>query len=115
MPETPLHVHRLFDSIRRFLKQFESSREEHVDQNRHTVKSSWELTIRAEEDELDGGWIAMCEQMPGTWSQGETEDEAIENLLEAVAGVLQVMALDAAPETEIVDDRKYSTRHLVAS
>jgi hypothetical protein len=41
-----------------------------------------------ERDELDGGWIAVSVDLPGCMSQGETEAEALENLADAVDGVL---------------------------
>lgn len=31
-------------------------------------------------DELDGGWVADCIDLPGCLSQGETQAEALENL-----------------------------------
>jgi predicted RNase H-like HicB family nuclease len=44
--------------------------------------------IEVERDEVDGGWIAECISLPGCMSQGETEVEALENLADALAGVL---------------------------
>lgn len=39
-------------------------------------------------DELDGGWVAECINLPGCMSQGDTEEEALENLMDAMGGVL---------------------------
>jgi predicted RNase H-like HicB family nuclease len=44
--------------------------------------------MKVERDEVDGGWIAECISLPGCMSQGETEEEALENLADALAGVL---------------------------
>jgi predicted RNase H-like HicB family nuclease len=51
------------------------------------------LTVRIRTDELDGGYIAECLELPGCVSEGESEEEALENLTEAVAGVLAVRFL----------------------
>jgi len=48
------------------------------------------FVVQVEEDEIDGGYIAECLDLPGCMSQGETEEEAIKNLTEAIAGVLEV-------------------------
>lgn len=48
------------------------------------------LHIQIEEDALDGGYVATCLDLPGCASQGETEHEALENLVEAITGVLEV-------------------------
>lgn len=42
-------------------------------------------------DELDGWWVAECPELPGCMSQGRTQDEAIENLADAIAEVLHVL------------------------
>ena len=44
-----------------------------------------------ERDE-DGVWIAECPSIPGCVSQGETRDEAIANVREAIAACLEVRA-----------------------
>jgi predicted RNase H-like HicB family nuclease len=48
------------------------------------------LTLRLQPDTLDGGVIAECVELPGCMSHGETEREAIENVIEAITGVLNV-------------------------
>lgn len=52
----------------------------------------WEVTI--EKDELDGGYIAECARFPGCLSQGETEEEAVANLANAISDRVSVV-LDA--------------------
>jgi predicted RNase H-like HicB family nuclease len=41
-------------------------------------------------DKLDGGFVASCKELPGCFSQGETPQEAFDNLVDAVAAVLRV-------------------------
>jgi predicted RNase H-like HicB family nuclease len=44
-----------------------------------------------ERDE-DGIWIAECPSIPGCVSQGDTRDEAIDNIREAIVACLEVRA-----------------------
>lgn len=46
--------------------------------------------IQVEHDSLDDRFIAKCLDLPGCMSEGETRQEAVENLVEAMAGVLEV-------------------------
>ena len=49
------------------------------------------LTILFDQD--DDGWIvASVPQVPGAHSQGKTQDEARENVLDALAGLLDLRA-----------------------
>ncbi len=48
------------------------------------------LSIRISADQLDGGFIAECIDLPGCMSQGDTEQEALDNIAEAITGVLSV-------------------------
>jgi predicted RNase H-like HicB family nuclease len=54
-----------------------------------TIKGKIMFTVRVEADEIDGGYVAECLDLPGCMSQGDTEREAIENLVEAIMGVLE--------------------------
>ena len=49
------------------------------------------LTVTLDRDE-DGVWIVECPAIPGCISQGETKDEAIANIREAIALCLEVRA-----------------------
>ncbi len=44
--------------------------------------------IEVMEDELDGGFVVQCLNLPGCMSQGETLEEAFDNIGEAIGGVL---------------------------
>ena len=56
----------------------------------HRIRGHMTFVVQIEEDEIDGGYIAECLDLPGCMSQGETEEEAVKNLTEAIAGVLEV-------------------------
>ncbi len=43
------------------------------------------------EKESDGRFSAHCPELPGCHSWGETEDEAIKNIMEAIAGYMEVI------------------------
>jgi predicted RNase H-like HicB family nuclease len=45
--------------------------------------------VFVEEDKDDGGYVIECPALPGCASQGETVDEAVENIKEAIRGWLQ--------------------------
>lgn len=42
----------------------------------------------------DGFWIAECPSLPGCVSQGETREEAVSNICEAIDLYLEVLAED---------------------
>ena len=48
-----------------------------------------EFIITLEQDE-DGVWVAECPAIPGCVSQGATQDEAVENIREAIRLCLEV-------------------------
>jgi len=43
------------------------------------------------EDELDGGWIAECLDIPGVMSQGDTEQAALDGLRDAIVEAWPVL------------------------
>ncbi len=47
----------------------------------------------------DGAWVAECPQIPGCVSQGQSKDEAVENIKEAIRACLQVRAEQGMPLT----------------
>ena len=56
------------------------------------------FNITLDRDE-DGVWIAECPAIPGCVSQGETKDEALTNIHEAIALCLEVRAEKGLPLT----------------
>jgi len=40
----------------------------------------------------EGGYIVSCPALPGCHSQGDTADEALENIKEAIVGCLESLA-----------------------
>ena len=45
----------------------------------------------------DGYWIAECPSLPGGISQGETKEEAIENITDAIRAYIEALALAGDP------------------
>ena len=79
--------HRITGALRRAVRKFESERD--------GESSTWELTVHVEPDEIDAGWIAWVDELPGCVSTGVTAEEARRNLGEAIVGVLEVKVVDA--------------------
>lgn len=57
-----------------------------------------QFVITIDRDE-DGVWITQCPSIPGCVSQGQTKDEAIANIEEAIQSCLQVRAEQGLPLT----------------
>ncbi len=48
----------------------------------------------------DGYWVAECPTLLGCISQGETKEEAIRNIHEAIAGYITALEEDGLPVPE---------------
>lgn len=48
----------------------------------------------------DGFWVAECSSLPGCVSQGETREEAITNIKEAIRGYIAALEEDRLPVPE---------------
>ena len=65
--------------------------------------------IVLEEDEEVGGYIASCPSLPGCFSQGDTMEESIENIKEAIQACIESLAEDEIksyitnPSSKIID------------
>ena len=57
-----------------------------------------QFVITIDRDE-DGIWITQCPSIPGCVSQGQTKDEAIANIQDAIQSCLQVRAEQGLPLT----------------
>lgn len=60
-----------------------------------------------EQDE-DGKFVASCPTLPGCWSEGETRNEARQNIEEAIKGYLESLKKNGDPipppiNEEIID------------
>lgn len=56
------------------------------------------FSVTLDRDE-DGVWIAECPSIPGCVSQGQTRQEALENIKDAISACLQVRAERGMPLT----------------
>ncbi|OGQ51597.1 MAG: hypothetical protein A3J24_00910 [Deltaproteobacteria bacterium RIFCSPLOWO2_02_FULL_53_8] len=45
----------------------------------------------------DGGFVAECPSLPGCISQGETREETIKNITEAIKGYIAALEQDGLP------------------
>ncbi len=66
-----------------------------------------EYKIILEPDPEDGGYVVHCPALPGCYSQGETREEAIANIREAIEAYIASLKKDHLPvpsgvEPEIV-------------
>ncbi|MHC1575157.1 MAG: type II toxin-antitoxin system HicB family antitoxin [Candidatus Methanogasteraceae archaeon] len=50
-----------------------------------------EFQVVIEEDLEDGGYIVHCPALKGCWSQGDTIEEALDNIKEAIVGYLKTL------------------------
>jgi predicted RNase H-like HicB family nuclease len=53
----------------------------------------------------DGWWVAECPSLPGCISQGETREEAVANIKEAIQGYVKALEEDGLP----VPDERFET------
>jgi predicted RNase H-like HicB family nuclease len=61
-----------------------------------TIGVKFLVTIDRDED---GVWVVECPSIPGCVSQGQTKDEAIENVKSAIQGCLEVRSERGMPLT----------------
>jgi len=73
------------------------------------IENMMHFKVVLEEDEEVGGYIVSCPGLPGCFSQGETADEALENIEEAIQACLESLAEDEIqsyitnPSSRVVD------------
>jgi predicted RNase H-like HicB family nuclease len=61
-----------------------------MSQQTHVASDQWAFTVIIEPDLEDGGYIVHCPTLKGCWSQGETVEEALHNIVDAISGWLAV-------------------------
>jgi len=54
------------------------------------------VRIVVDQDE-DGKFVSSCPTLPGCWSQGETRQQAIENIKDAITGYLESLRKHGDP------------------
>jgi len=59
-------------------------------EEKSVTANNWTLTVVVEPDLEDGGYIVHCPALKGCWSQGETVEEAMHNIVDAISGWLAV-------------------------
>lgn len=80
-------LRRIAEAIRRAAGRGTRGRV-HWDGKNQALHAEIEFRIEVVEDELDGGYIVECVNLPGCMSQGETIQEAFDNIGEAIGGVM---------------------------
>ena len=60
-----------------------------------------QFTIKLEESD-EGGYTAQCLELPAAISEGDTKEEALENIKEAIQLVLEVTQEQARSYTNVV-------------
>ena len=45
----------------------------------------------------DGGWCAECPSLPGCFSEGNSREDAIRNVKEAIAAYVESLEIDGLP------------------
>lgn len=86
----PRLVHTIFATMRKVFGRAEDERETVGGDPTVEHHASWALTMSVQPDDCDGGFIAECAEVPGAMGQGETEDEALRDLVEAINAVVAV-------------------------
>jgi predicted RNase H-like HicB family nuclease len=84
----PKPVIAFFAAVRKVLGRAEDFRETVHEPPTVKDRGTWNLEMVVSPDELDGGFIAECPDLPGAVAQGETEEEALESLVDAVQGIV---------------------------
>ncbi len=56
------------------------------------------------EKQKEGGYTAQCLEVPGAISQGETKEETLKNVKEALALVLEVLKEEAIKMSKKVEE-----------
>lgn len=62
------------------------------------------FTVLLTPDTEDGGYVAECPMIPGCISEGDTVEEALANIKDAIEGCLESMAAqqEAMPEEQAI-------------
>ena len=83
-------VHTIVATLRKAFGRPEDSRERIAGEADTEHRAAWSLTISVEPDECDGGFVAECAEVPGAMGQGDTEAEALRDVVEAINAIVTV-------------------------
>jgi len=72
----------------------------------------YDFKIMLEPDEESGGYVVTCPSLPGCYSQGDTVDEALTNIKEAILLCLEDME---SQNQEIQDSSKTLVAEVVVT
>ena len=72
--------------------------------------SEMSFAVALREDKEEGGFVAECLDMPGCVSQGETREEAMENIQKAIHSCLDVIFEDCI--REVMRKHRVSTSYV---
>ena len=61
----------------------------------------WRIVV--EQDPETGDWAAWCPELPGCASCGETEEEALESIKEAIALYLEPSDVELSPGARVLE------------
>jgi len=76
---------------------------------KNSIGYTMHFKVVLEEDEEVGGYVVSCPGLPGCFSQGDTMEEALENIKEAIQACLESLAEDelktylTKPSSRVVD------------
>ena len=68
------------------------------------------LSVTLDRDE-DGNWIVECPAIPGCVSQGDTKEQALANIREAIALCMEVRAEQGLPLT--IETQQIEVTHVM--
>lgn len=60
------------------------------------VNRGLKYPVVLEPETIDGGFVAHCPELRGCWSQGETVEDALQNIEDAISGWLAAYEEQAA-------------------
>ena len=76
---------------------------------KNSIGYTMHFKVVLEEDEEVGGYVVSCPGLPGCFSQGDTMEEALENIKEAIQACLESLGEDkfmtylTKPSSRVVD------------
>ncbi len=77
------------ETYKEILRGIERIRQEILTKLKQIANSAYTITLRQLAEEEGGGWLAEIPELPGCISDGETEKEALLNLMEAKEAYLE--------------------------